>query len=111
MVQPELIGGRYILTFDYEGQIELYSARLFVCDGNLYEVVGATDFSQIFEDYPRTESGYDTLCENCRKSDERSIYRQEYGANLCAVCYQEFEEVIMLPCCFCGSYVCNGCQG
>ena len=111
MVQPELIGGTYLLTFDYEGKIELYSARYFVYDGNLYEVVGTADFSQIFEEYPRTEDGYKTLCENCRKTDEGSIYRQEYGANLCDGCYQEFEEVIMLPCCFCGSYVCNGCQG
>ena len=111
MVQPELIGGRYILTFDYEVQIELYSARLFVYGGNLYEVVGTTDFSQIFEDYPRREEGCETLCENCRKYCDGITYRQEYGANLCDVCYQEFEEVIMLPCCFCGSYVCNGCQG
>ncbi|MBE7101315.1 MAG: hypothetical protein E7364_06885 [Clostridiales bacterium] len=111
MVQPELIGGTYLLTFDYEGKIELYSAKYFVHNGNLYEVVGTADFSQIFEEYPRTEDGYKTLCENCRKTDEGSIYRQEYGANLCDGCYQEFEEVIMLPCCFCGSYVCNGCQG
>ena len=109
--QPELIGGRYILTFDYEGQIELYSAKYFVYDGNLYEVVGTTNFSQIFYEYPRTKEGFETLCENCQKKDGGITYRQEYGVNLCDGCYQEFEEAIMQPCCFCGSYVCNGRQG
>lgn len=100
---------RYVLSFD-GGDLDIYYSKYFRYGGVLYEVVGETDFSQFFEDDSGTDS-IETLCEHCRRADESITYRNEYGANLCNSCYQEYVDNIMQACCFCGSYVCNGdCQ-
>lgn len=103
-------GPSYELVFDLEGKIALVGITWFHYDGNLYEVVGGVDFSQIFVDYP-CDYNADGLCDHCGQENEGIAYREEYKVYLCDSCYQEYEDVIMLPCCFCGSYDCNGdCQ-
>ena len=103
-------GPSYELVFDFEGKIALVGITWFHYDGNLYEVVGGVDFSQIFVDYP-CDYNADGLCDHCGQENEGIAYRKEYKVYLCDSCYQEYEDVIMLPCCFCGSYDCNGdCQ-